>query len=79
MTEEISRTCVDCGDTITIRVHDDGSYEGGYYFGEVTIPDKDSSGEYEKTGEWESFDIGRWTGEEQSFEYWECESCYDDS
>jgi len=37
---------------------------------------EDSEGEYEKTGEWEGHDVVEWTGEEESYEYWECDDCY---
>jgi hypothetical protein len=42
----------------------------------VTVPDEDSDGEYEKTGEWEGHDVVRWAGDEESYEYWECDDCY---
>ena len=46
-----------------------------HYFGEFTVPDEDSDGEYERTGEWEGHDVVEWTGEEDSYEYWECDDC----
>lgn len=71
----IERDCMECGETIQITVHEDDTYEGGHYFGELTVPDEDSEGEYEKTGEWEGHDVVEWTGEEESYEYWECNNC----
>ncbi|RLM40464.1 hypothetical protein DVK04_19675 [Haloferax sp. Atlit-105R] len=72
----IERNCVDCGKTIRSTVYEDGTYDGGHYFGEFTVPDEDSGGEYEKPGEWEGHDVVKWTGEELSYEYWECDNCY---
>jgi hypothetical protein len=62
---------MECGKTIGITVYEDDTYERGHYFGEFTVPDEDSDGEYEKTGEWEGHDVVEWTGKEDSFEYWE--------
>lgn len=72
----IDRDCIECGGTIRVTIGEDGTYEGGHYFGEFTVPDEDSDGEYEKAGEWEGHDVVKWTGEEVSNEYWECDSCY---
>lgn len=72
----IDRDCIECGGTIRVTIGEDGTYEGGHYFGEFTVPDEDSDDEYEKTGEWEGHDVVKWTGEEVSNEYWECDSCY---
>ena len=67
----IERDCMECSKTIEITVYEDNTYEGGHYFGEFTVPDEDSDGEYEKTGEWEGHDVVEWTGKEDSFECWE--------
>ncbi|QGX94780.1 hypothetical protein EI982_08195 [Haloplanus rallus] len=72
----IERDCIEYGKTIEITVYEDNTYEGGHYFGEFTVPDEDSDGEYEKTGEWEGHDVVKWTGNEESFEYWECDDCF---
>jgi len=72
----LTRTCMECGKTIEITVYEDDTYERGHYFGEFTLPDEDSDGEYEKTGEWEGHDVVEWTGEEDSLEYWECDDCF---
>lgn len=72
----IERDCMECSKTIDIRVYEDNTYEGGHYFGEFTDPDGDSDGKYEKTGEWEGHDVVKWTGDEESFEYWECDDCF---
>lgn len=72
----LNRQCVECGKTIQITVFEGGLYEGGHYFGEISTPDEDSEGEYKKTGEWDGFDVVEWTGEKESFEYWECEACF---
>ena len=74
----IERDCVECGKTVQITVYEDGTYEGGHYFGDWTEPDEESEGEFEKTGEWEGFDVVKWTGKEVSYEYWLCEDCYAD-
>lgn len=60
----IQRNCVECGESIRITVHEDGTYEGGHYFGEITVPDEDSEGDYEKTGERKGHDVIKWSGEE---------------
>jgi hypothetical protein len=77
-TRTIERDCIECGATIHSIVSEDGTYNNGHYFGEFTVPDKDSDGEYEKTGEWKGHDVVTWTGEESSHEYWECNDCYSD-
>lgn len=73
---EIERNCVECGKTVEITVEKDRAYDGGHYLGEFTVPDEDSEGEYEKTGEWKGFEVVKWTGEEESFEYWACDDCF---
>jgi hypothetical protein len=75
-TRTIERDCTECGEPIEITVYEDDTYEGGHYFGGWTAPDEDSEGEHETTSEWEGFDVVEWTGEEESFEYWECDGCY---
>ena len=72
----IKRDCTECGKTIKITIYEDDMYEGGHYFGEFSVPDEDSEREYEKTGEWEGHDVVKWTGKEESHEYWECDDCY---
>jgi hypothetical protein len=72
----LERDCMECGKTIEITVYADDTYEGGHYFGEFTVSDEGSGGEYEKTGEWEGHDVVKWTGDEESYEYWECDDCY---
>jgi len=53
----IERDCLDCGQTLEITVFEDETYEGGHYFGEFTVPDEESGGEYEKTGECHGHDV----------------------
>lgn len=72
----IERDCMECGKKIEITIYEDDTYEGGQYFGEFTVPEEGSEGEYEKTGEWEGYDVVKWTGEKESHEYWECDDCY---
>ncbi|WP_187347782.1 hypothetical protein [Haloplanus rubicundus] len=67
---------MECDQTIEITLYEDDTYEGGHYFGEFTVPDEDSEAEYEKTAEWEGHDVVKWTGEEDSYEYWECDDCF---
>lgn len=67
---------MECCETIEITVYEDGTCEGAHYFGEFTVPDEDSDRKYEKTGKWEGYDVIKWTGEEDSFEYWECGGCF---
>ena len=67
----IKRKCVICGETITIKVYDDGSYEGGHYFGKMVIP-KSFPVEMDENHP-------NYAGEDEEyiyFEYWECNSCY---
>jgi len=40
----IYRTCSICGKELEITVHEDGTYEGGHYFGK--IGDKEKEFEY---------------------------------
>lgn len=54
---------MECGKTIEITVDRDDTYEGGHDFDEFTVPDEDSDGAYEKTGELEGDDVVAWTGE----------------
>lgn len=72
----IQRDCTVCGEPLQITVNVDGTYEGGHYFGEMTVPDEDSEGTFQKTGEFEDHDVVSWTGDETSFEYWECDECF---
>jgi hypothetical protein len=46
MSETIERSCAVCGDTIEVTVYEDGSYEGGHYFGGELLDD----GEYWECG-----------------------------
>lgn len=34
---EIQRACAACGKALEITVHEDGTYEGGHYFGEELL------------------------------------------
>ncbi|ADJ17011.1 hypothetical protein [Halalkalicoccus jeotgali] len=61
---------MECGEVIEITTYEDDTYKGNHYFGEFTIPDEDSEEEYEKTGEWKGHDVVKWTGGEESYEYW---------
>jgi hypothetical protein len=72
----IERDCTVCGTTIQISVDEDGRYDGGHYFGEWSVPDDDSDGEFKKTGEYKGHDVVEWTGERLKFEYWECDDCF---
>jgi len=72
----IERDCMECVTAIEITVYEDGAYEGGHDLGESTVPDEESDGEYKKTGECERQEVGEWTGEEDSFEYEECNGCF---
>ena len=72
----MERDCMECGKTIEITVYKDDTYDVGHYFGVFTVPERDSDGEYEKTGEWEGYEVVEWTGEEESYEYWECDDCF---
>jgi len=75
--EMIKRTCSVCGAEIEIIVYDDGSYQGGHFFGEVAVPEKDPDGEYVDVDDGSTdMDVVEWTGEKKSFEYWECDECY---
>lgn len=74
--QTIHRDCRVCGTTIKVDVAEDGRYEGGHYFGEVTVPVREDDGEFENVGERDGHDVVRWTGEEATFEYWECANCF---
>lgn len=65
----IERDCMECGKPIEIMIDNDDTYEGGHYFREVIVPNKDSDGAYEKTGEREGYDVVKWSGEAESYEY----------
>lgn len=69
----IERECLPCGRRLRITVHEDGSYEGGHYFGTLKIP-KESL---------ENASIVRtspnFRGEKNGMvliEYWECDECF---
>lgn len=72
----IQRDCLVCGTTIEVTVTEDGTYDGGHYFGEVTVPVDGTDGEYEKIAERDGHDVVQWTGKEETYEYWECEDCF---
>ena len=73
----IYRDCAVCGNAIEVRVYDDGSYEGGEYFGTMEVPV--GNGEWNKVGTSEHFGhkmkLVDWSGEYEEAEYWECELC----
>jgi len=71
----IERDCLGCGKQMWITVYEDDTYDGGHYFGEFSAPAEGSEREYEKTGEWEGYDVVTWTGDQESIEYWECDDC----
>lgn len=37
----IERNCAVCGDEIEIKVAEDGTYEGGAFFGDILPPDEE--------------------------------------
>jgi len=76
------RFCLVCGKRIIITFYPDGHYRGGYYFGILHLPIK-GTGEYKKTGTCnigkDKFDVVKWTGKKENLEYWECNTCYNES
>lgn len=76
----ITRPCREpagCGGSISITVDPDGSYDGGHYFGMISIPTENAvvEGEYMKPDEWfDSLHQTRWS-EERNVEFWMHESC----
>ena len=61
----IRRKCSVCGRDIAIKLHPDGTYEGGYFFGSV----KEAM-----------IELGRYDKSlpDEEYEYWECEECYNE-
>ena len=62
-TAVIRRKCSVCGREIPVKLHSDGTYEGGHYFGSV------------KEG---MIELGRYDPKhpDEEYEYWECEECF---
>ena len=58
----IKRRCSVCGRTIEVKVHDDGTYEGGHYFGNLASAMKEL-GMYDPNVA------------DEEYEYWECLEC----
>jgi len=57
-----------------------GTANPRYFFGRVELPDPESDGEYEDTGERvDGHRVTRWTGEYVAYDYWECADCYETS
>ena len=79
---KILRTCLVCGKRISIIRYKDGHYKNAQYFGKMKIPIKDT-GEYKKVGTTKLFkkkiDVVKWTGKEKETEYWECNSCFEET
>ncbi|WP_020222525.1 hypothetical protein [Halarchaeum acidiphilum] len=49
-----------------------------YFFGRVELPDPESDGAYEDTGERvDGHRVTRWTGDYVTYDYWECADCYE--
>ena len=75
--EEIIRNCIVCSKELRIIVHEDSTYEGGYFFGRMKYPV--GNGEHRKIGTTDMFgkkaDVVKWTGDDGELEYWECENC----
>lgn len=74
--ETLRRKCAVCGRELIIRVHEDGTYEGGHYFGKISIP----MGRMVKIGEEYIPGIGKVEIVEfedyEEMEYWECDDCF---
>jgi len=80
--KRLKRKCLICGKYFYTIIRENGKYSNGHYFGKVPT-------QIEGTGEWKkvgTFRIGKlkgdtvkWTGKEKKFEYWECNSCYEDA
>lgn len=75
------RKCLVCGKKLKIRLNEDRTYVGGYYFGEIKLPI--GKGNWKKVGEIDTLkpvqdrtDIVKWSGREEGIEYWECDRCY---
>jgi len=56
-----------------------GAENPRYHFGRMELPDLESGGDYEETGDdVEGHDVVTWTGDYVEYDYWECEECYPD-
>ena len=78
MSDEIERTCVTCGEIITVSVEEDGSYSGGHYFGSMEVPTDDAEVVSRQPSDIEGFEgieVVEYS-EYEEFEYWECDNCY---
>ena len=77
---EITRKCIICGRNLRIKLHENGEYTGGHFFGKIRIPVGD--GENRSLGKHKVLDIEmevvEWTGDHEEMEYWECEGCFND-
>ena len=60
--EVITRRCSVCGKELKIVVYEDGTYEGGHYFGNLKEVVKELGIYNPKIPDWE-------------YEYWECNEC----
>jgi len=59
----LKRKCSICGRELTVKVYEDGTYEGGHYFGNLKDVLKEI-GEYDPSVP------------DEEYEYWECDTCY---
>ena len=61
--KKLKRKCSVCGKPLTIKVYEDGTYEGGHYFGSL----KEAM-----------IELGLYNPKypDEEYEYWECDECY---
>jgi len=71
MTTELIRKCLACGKTIFVKLHSDGTYEGGHYFGIIEVPKSEVKEEYRNHPNYRGED-----SENVYFEFWECQDCF---
>lgn len=77
MTDELlERQCASCGKAILIEVEEDGSYEGGHYWGAMKIPTDEAEVVERETND-KGQEVVRWS-EYKEVEYWQCEDCHDE-
>ena len=74
----IKRECLVCGKKLSIKVKENRTYKGGYYFGKIKF--SVGKGKYKKVGKSKVLgkmsNIVKWTGKQKEVEYWECKKCF---
>ena len=78
--KKMKRKCSLCGKSISVTLVN-RRYYNGHYFGKVKIPV--GKGKNKKVGTVKfgkhKYDVVKWTGKHNKFEYWECNECYQEA